>query len=67
MSNEQNVHEYMLNRRIRGLLFQYKKGVILLQFHLVRVLKKMHHLPFWALVNDVKSTKSQPNVLYLIE
>ena len=48
MSNEQNVREYMLNRRIRGLLFHYKKGVILLQFYLVRVFKKMHHLPFWG-------------------
>ena len=58
MSKMSKVREYyMLNHRIRDLLFHYKKGVILLQIYLESVLKKMHHLSFRARTNDVNSTK----------
>ena len=65
-SNEQNAGEYyMLNHRIRDLLLQ--KGVILPSSLFGKsVSKKIHHLSFRALANDVNSTKSRPNVLYLI-
>ena len=51
----------MLNHRIRDLLFHYKKGVILLQFYLIRVFKKIIMLiSFRARVNDVNSTFKKP-------
>ena len=62
--SEQSVCEYyVLNLRIRDLLFHYRKGVILFQFYLVRVFKKKQYLSFRARANDVNSTESQPNVL----
>ena len=44
-----------LFHRIRDLLFHYQKGVILIQFYLVRV---SHHLSFRALAYDVNRTES---------
>ena len=39
-----------------------QKGVILIQFYLVRMFfKKMHHLSFRALANVVNSAESHPN------
>ena len=35
----------MLNLRIRDLLFHYKKGVILIQFYMVRVFLKNASIP----------------------
>ena len=56
MSNEQNVREYyMLNQRIRDLLFHCKKGLFF---------KNPSSVLQGA--SDVKSTKSQPHVLYSI-
>ena len=50
----------MLNHWIRDLLFHFKKGVILLQFYLVRVfLKKCIICPSGYLANDVNSTETQ--------
>ena len=52
---------------IRRFIILLQKGVILIQFYLVRVfLKRMRHLSFRALANDVNSIESQPNLLYLI-
>ena len=50
---------YMLNHRIRGLLFQYKKKKLLfaIDFHfLVRVLRKKH--PDSVCQNDVNSEQN---------
>ena len=61
-SNEQNVDEYyMLNHRIRDLLFRYKKVLFGSILSGKIVFKKMQHLSFGALANDVNSTESQPN------
>ena len=50
-----------LNKRF---IIPLQKGVILIQFYLVRVfLKKMHHLSFRALANDVNSTEGQRNYI----
>ena len=57
----------MLNHRIRDLLFHYTKRCYFASILFGKsVSKKMHHLSFRALANDVNGTESQPNVLYLI-
>ena len=60
-----NVREYYkLNHRIRDLLFHYKKVLFCFNFIERVFFLEMHHLSFRARVNDVKSTKSQPKVLF---
>ena len=58
----------MLNHRIRDLLFHYytKRCYFALILFGKSVSKKMHHLSFSTLANDVNGTESQPNALYLI-
>ena len=57
----------MLNHRIRNLLFHYTKRCYFASILFGKsVSKKMHHLYFRALANDVYGTESQPNVIYLI-
>ena len=51
----------MLNHQIKDLLFRYKKVLFDSILSGKSVFKKMHHLSFRALANDVNSTESQPN------
>ena len=57
----------MFNHRISDLLFHYTKRCYFASILFGKsVSKKMHHLSFRALANNVNGTESQPNVLYLI-
>ena len=60
------VHYSVLPSRILRVIVELKKRCYFASILFGKSVKKMYHLSFGARANDVNSTESQPNVLYLI-